>query len=439
MTEPSTTDALPTDAGFALVRRFRLDVRSGPAAGTHLASEAERVVIGSHEGADMVLADGSVSRYHCELDITSGRPLARDLTSRNGTLVDGVPIVAAYLREGSVLTLGRSEVVFTFGPDHVRLALSRRDRFGQLLGASRAMRRVFAQLERAAATDSTVLIEGETGTGKEAAAESLHAASSRAKAPFVVVDCAAVAGELLESELFGHERGSFHRRHLEPRRGVRGGPGGTIFLDEIGELAGDLQPKLLRALERREVKRIGCNRFTKVDVRVVAATNRDLRAEVNAKRFRGDLYFRLAVLGVRLPPLRDRLDDLPLLVSALLEALHPRAHERARLLDAAYIADLALRSWDGNVRELRNHLARSLAMGDEGVEHGEVGPSLEASITEPPDEPLKTARARFAHVFERRYVETMLARYEGNVSRAARAAGVDRMYFYRLLWKHGLR
>jgi transcriptional regulator with PAS, ATPase and Fis domain len=421
-----------------LIRRFRLVVMSGRDAGRNCLSEGERTVIGKHESADLVLHDGAVSRFHCEIAVSGGRVAVRDLGSRNGTLVNGVEIAQAWLRSGAILTLGQTEVKFDQGADHVVQPLSPRERFGGMVGRSSAMRAVFALLERAAASDATVLLEGETGTGKEAAAESIHLESTRSSGPFVVVDCGAVPPDLLESELFGHERGAFTDAVASRQGAFEAAQGGTIFLDEIGELGSDLQPKLLRALERREIKRVGGSHYSPVDVRVIAATNRNLRVEVNDRRFRSDLFYRLAVLTVRLPPLRDRPEDIDLLVENLLAGLDAATAPAAASLRARPFLDhLARHHWPGNVRELRNYVERCLAMRGQTplLEDGDepAPPTLD------PRQPIKTARERWVRELERRYVAELLRLHQDNVSAAARAAGVDRPYFYRLLWRHGFR
>jgi transcriptional regulator with PAS, ATPase and Fis domain len=251
-----------------------------------------------------------------------------------------------------------------------------------------------------------------------------------------VFDCAAVPATLIESELFGHEKGAFTGATAGREGAFEAAHGGTLFLDEIGELAGELQPKLLRVLERREVKRVGRTRYTTVDVRIVAATNRDLRVEVNAQRFRSDLYFRLAVLGVRLPPLRERASDLQTLVAHLLDQLDAPEQMRTALLSQSSLSELARHAWPGNVRELRNWLERAIAL-EERPPLGEPARPTEPTIDL--DRPLKNAREAWLRPLERRYVAGLLERERGNITSAARAAGVDRITFYRLLWKHGLR
>ncbi|HEY6561416.1 MAG TPA: sigma-54 dependent transcriptional regulator [Polyangiaceae bacterium] len=317
------------------------------------------------------------------------------------------------------------------------------DRFGQMVGGAAASRSFFSLLRRAAATQATVLLEGETGTGKEASAEAIHAESTRAAGPFIVVDCGAIPPQLLESELFGYERGAFTGA-VAPRQGAfEAASGGTIFLDEIGELSLDLQPKILRVLERRHVKRIGSNTYSPVDVRVIAATNRSLRTEVAEKRFRSDLYYRLAVLRVTLPPLRERVADMPLLVDHMLATLNASdVPQAAALRTPEFLTKLARYRWPGNIRQLRNYLERCLALGDIDSQPGADSIPPAENEKEPPialDQPLKVAREQWLNRFERRYLEGMLLRHSNNVSAAARAAGVDRIHFYRLLWKHGLR
>ena len=310
-----------------------------------------------------------------------------------------------------------------------------------MIGQSEAMKRVFETLGRAAKSDATVLLEGETGTGKEISAEALHRNSRRRDKPFLIVDCGAIPPQLLESELFGHERGSFTGA-VSSRQGVfEAAAGGSVFLDEIGELAIDLQPKLLRVLERREVRRIGTNQHVPVDVRLIAATNRGLRSEVAARKFRSDLYYRLAVVEVKLPPLRERAGDLPALVDYILKGLGPLDEEIAHaLLAPEFLVKLGEHDWPGNIRELRNFIERCVALGDVRAPTSNRVPAQaspeEAALSQ---RPLREAREEWTNTFERRYLEELLATHDNRVSAAARAAGVDRIYFYRLLWKHGLR
>ena len=312
-----------------------------------------------------------------------------------------------------------------------------------MVGRSGAMRQVFETLSRVAVSDATILLEGETGTGKEVSAEAIHLGSRRAEKPFLVVDCGAMPPQLLESELFGHERGSFTGA-VASRQGVfEAASGGTVFLDEIGELSIDLQPKLLRVLERREVRRIGTNQHVPVNVRVVAATNRSLRDEVAARKFRSDLYYRLAVVEVRLPPLRERLDDLPMLVDHIVKTLGPIEVEVAEILRSPeFLESVAHYAWPGNIRELRNYLERCVALRSvPALEGAQRSPAAQTPAESPIsiDRPLREAREHWVSTFERRYLEELLRAHDNRVSVAARAAGVDRIYFYRLLWKHGLR
>jgi transcriptional regulator with PAS, ATPase and Fis domain len=440
--DPAADDSRTTSAvkdrpaDHASVQRFWLRVLTGAQAGTTYHSEAEIVVIGTHDSADFVLEDETVSRFHCEIEVQGGRATVRDLGSRNGTLVDGVSVKEAWLHAGATLTLGTAELRFELRADPVKIALSERESFGLMVGRSPSMRRVFGLLERSASTDATVLLEGETGTGKEVAAESIHLVSGRRDGPFVIVDCSAIPPDLLESELFGHERGAFTGAVSTREGAFEAANGGTIFLDEIGELATELQPKLLRVLERRHVKRVGGRSYVDVNVRVVAATNRSLRVEVNEHRFRSDLYYRLAVVEVRLPSLRERADDLPGLVDRLLAQMGKQDDPQADALRSPeFIATLARHRWPGNVRELRNYLERCLALREQVP----LGPAADDGPMPDLDQPLKVARERWTRVLEQRYVEGVLSKNQGNVTAAARAAAVDRMYFHRMLRRYGLR
>jgi two-component system, NtrC family, response regulator GlrR len=319
-------------------------------------------------------------------------------------------------------------------------------KFGRMVGQSTPMHALFALLRRASACDATVLIDGETGTGKEVSALAVHENSARASGPFIVVDCGAIPAQLLESELFGYERGAFTGAVAARTGAFEAADGGTIFLDEIGELSLDLQPKILRALEGRKIKRVGSNNYFPIDVRVIAATNRNLREEVAQKRFRSDLYYRLAVLHIKLPPLRERKSDLPALVDDFLAQQGVRDAAAAPLRTPEFIEMLARYRWPGNVRQLRNYLERRVALGE-----AIAPPGSETSMPPPPDreehdklsvsldQPLKLAREEWNNVFEARYLDGLLSLHGNNVSAAARAAGVNRVHFYRLLRKHGLR
>jgi two-component system, NtrC family, response regulator GlrR len=421
---------------------FRLAVLGGPDAPRVHNAVGDTVVIGSDPSCQLVLTDPTVSRFHCELTVKDGRVRVRDLGSRNGTVVDKVAVEVGFLQDGATLRLGNSDVRFELTATQIELPVSTTDTFGLLVGRSAAMRRTFSLLEGAAKSDAAVLLLGETGTGKDAAACSLHQASARAKHPFVVVDCSAIPAELLESELFGHERGAFTGAHQAKAGLFESAQGGTLLLDEVGELPLGLQPKLLGVLERREIKRVGGTTPIPIDVRIVAATNRDLRTEVNERRFRADLFYRLAVVEIPLPPLRDRLEDLPLLTAHLLARFeqYPQAL-LASLAEPTFIEALAGHRWPGNVRELRNHLERCLVLRDTSVSLQGAAAKATPHDQALPDTslPLKEARADWTRTLERRYVETLLARHDGNVAAAARGAGVDRMYFYRLLWRYGLR
>ena len=437
-----------SDGAHAVLPPLELKVTTGVDGGTVHRATKQRIVIGVHPSADLVLRDGTVSRFHCEVAVDGDRIVIKDLGSRNGTLVDGVSVVHAHLKHGSRITIGCTELEFGLGQKPLKIEISKSARFGSLVGQSLAMREVFALLDRAAKSDATVLLSGETGTGKEIAAESLHLASARKGGPFIVVDCGAIPAELLESELFGHEKGAFTGAVSARQGAFEAAQGGTVFLDEIGELSLELQPKLLRVLEKKQLKRVGQSRYLPVDVRVIAATNRSLQSEVNARRFRADLYYRLAVLEIRLPALRERPEDLPLLVEHILSGFGASERPEAAVLRGETAAsELARHQWPGNVRELRNYVERCLALAERG--------SLPAPVTAPEPAPalgpagadasaeaggdLRSARQTWLREFEKRYLEELLAQHGGNVSAAARSAGIDRKYLYRLLWRNGLR
>jgi DNA-binding NtrC family response regulator len=319
--------------------------------------------------------------------------------------------------------------------------------FGSLVGRDPKLRKLFRLLGDVAASDATVLLEGETGTGKELLAEEIHRHSPRRDGPFVVFDCGAVPSELIESALFGHVRGAFTGAISDRRGAFAEADGGTIFLDEIGELSTEVQPVLLRALDKHAIRPVGGASYEKISVRVVAATNRNLRNETTAKRFREDLYYRVAVVRVSVPALRQRLEDIPLLVDHF---VHQFCGERPIRVSDQDLDLLKQHAWPGNVRELRNVIERACALShdnrlelDEAFEmqpgSGARDPTGEQITGVDIDLPFKLAKARVIDAFERAYIQGVLARHKGNLSAAARSAEVDRKHFRELLRKHGLR
>jgi len=383
------------------------------------------VTVGSAAGNDLVLADGTVSRKHLELSTRGGALLVKDLESRNGTRYLGSKIREAFVPVGAVLVLGEVELRIEADDAGARAEL------GPLVSVSPPMMEALRALARVAKTDTTVLLEAETGSGKEVTARAIHEASARADKPFETVDCSSLAKELAASELFGHVKGAFTGADRTRPGAFERAEGGTLFLDEIGELPLEQQPLLLRALESRQVRRVGDEKFRAVDVRVVAATNRDLDAEVKEGRFRADLLHRLAVVRIRIPPLRERLDDLPLLVRRILEGLGGRAHGFG--LSAPMLERLRAHAWPGNVRELKNLIERGVALGEVSLPEGKALPAEGAKSRD-----YHQAREDALAAFEREFVEHVLRSCDGNVSKAARESGIDRVYLHKLIKKHGL-
>ncbi len=418
---------------------LKVVVVAGPEEGLELALDRE-VVVGSDPSCQLQLSDRAVSRRHAKLVAEGGRVIVQDLGSRNGTFLASVKIKEAELPAGAVLTLGQSAV--TVQPRwHVReLPPSTKRSFGEVLGESLAMREIFAILERVAPTDVSVLVEGESGTGKELVARSIHAASQRAAKPYVVFDCSAVPADLVESELFGHKRGAFSGAVSDRAGAFVQADGGTLCLDELGELPVDLQPKLLRVLESGEVKAVGADTTRKVDVRVVASTNRDLHAEMRRGRFRQDLLYRLDVVKIRLPPLRQRPEDVPALVAKLLDGKLANGDT----IGGENLKKLVSYGWPGNVRELRNTLARAVALAGKQPRFADLvfnlGPASSAPATigmEYPGVsspvPYKEAKDQLLLGFHRAYVAAVLERHKGSVREAAAAAGLSRKHLYELI------
>jgi len=422
---------------------MRVVVVAGPSRGRRLALRQGEYRIGKGPDCDLVLEDNAVSRAHLELSLDGDAVVVRDLGSRNGSFYRGARFDSIRVGPGAVLVVGRSELrIEETTPAHSALVST--DRFGDLVGAAPAMQRLYELLQRVSPTDASVLIQGETGTGKELVARALHQGSSRRRGPFVVCDLGGVVSSLIESELFGHVRGAFTGADIERAGAFEAAQGGTVFLDEVGELDLAAQPRLLRALENREVKRVGASGWTPVDVRVVAATNRDLAADVSAGSFREDLYHRLAVVVIDLPPLRARREDIPLLVDHFLGEAAAAGGRRPPEIPEETMEALIAYDWPGNVRELRNVLERALAISAHApsVDSTILGLSQSAPPASPPAAdasiPFHEAKERLVDAWEREYVQALLDRCAGNVSAAARQGGLNRAYLHRLLKKHGL-
>ena len=430
---------------------FSLEVIDGPDRGARATSSEGRLTVGSAEGVHLRLSDRTVSRFHAELEAGPEGIVLRDLGSTNGTALGPALVREVVLRAGVEIRFGQSRARLVLAAERQEIATSEQSSFGGLIGACPEMRRVYQVLARVAPTTAPVLITGESGTGKELAARAVHQASGRCAGPFEIVDCGSLPPTLVESELFGHERGAFTHAAQQRQGAFERADGGTLFLDELGELPLELQPKLLRAVGEGQIRRLGAHRSLEVDVRVVAATNRDLRREVNAGRFRPDLYYRLAVIQIHLPPLRERAGDLPLLVRALLERVAAERGIDAHLEpDPALIDSLSSHRWPGNVRELRNYLEQLVIL--------RVPPKLPSAASEPPGPPVtaaegsaplesfadlerlpwRTAKNALVERFEHRYLTRLLDETRGNVAEAARRAGVDRGTLFRAIRRQGI-
>jgi two-component system nitrogen regulation response regulator GlnG len=444
------TQLLTDGTSGALVERsYRLRIVAGPDQGKEHMLDEGTTMVGTHADNDLVLTDATVSRYHLEIRVRRDGIEIRDLDTTNGTKHGGARVGQVVLTGPARLRLGKHTEMDVEPVDtSIDLGEWASDRFGDVLGTTAPMKRLFALLAKAAPTEATILLQGETGTGKEAIAEAVHRHSRRNKGPFVVVDCGSIPHELIASELFGHAKGSFTGAGADKQGLIEAADHGTLFLDEIGELALDLQPQLLRVLDRRQVRRVGETQSVDVDIRVIAATHRDLRAMVKAGQFREDLYYRLAVVATHVPPLRERKADIPALATWFAEKMGRGSFAQS----PALIEQLAKHDWPGNVRELRNVVERALSLGDAALadlgDHGRI-PSSPAFSDESSGEkrqsnpdvldlPFKEAKAQLVEAFERDYLTALLERHHGNISRAASEAGIDRNYIHRLVKKYGL-
>jgi DNA-binding NtrC family response regulator len=415
---------------------LRVEVVEGPDAGKAYDAAQDSITVGTAEGNDLVVTDPTVSRYHVELEAIDDGVRVTDHGSTNGTRIGAVRVERGVAALGSLVEVGRTKLRVTDGRRGV-VDLHDADALGELRGRTNVMRRLMAKVKRVATSNVPVLLVGETGTGKELIARAIHDQSDRRERPFITVDCGALSPSLFASQLFGHERGAFTGAHERRAGAFEEAHGGTVFLDELGELPAELQSHLLGVLERQRFRRVGGSQELAVDVRVVAATNRDLREEVNQGRFRLDLYYRVAAVRIDIPPLRDRPDDIPLLVAHFLrEAGH--GGPVASVLDAAKLAELKQHRWPGNVRELRNYVEAVVATG-EGTLLDAPGEPQRPQSDDVTDLPYKEARRRVVQAFERAYLSRLVERADGNVSKAARMGKMDRSHLSELLRRHGLR
>jgi transcriptional regulator with GAF, ATPase, and Fis domain len=456
-----TTTFFAAEHTHKQLRRVMLRVTDGPDRGAQITVARSRITLGRSAVNDLVLTDTSVSGTHAEFIIGEGGVQLHDLDSTNGTFVQNVRVRQAWIDPGMIVKLGKTEVEL-LSADEVQVPISGQDHFGAMYGASPGMREVFATLERVAPTEMSVLIGGETGTGKELVARALHDESHRERGPFVVLDCGSLPRELAEAAILGHKKGAFTGAVSDRPGCFEEAHGGTLFLDEIGELPLDLQPKLLRVLDRREVQRIGESQVRKVDVRVVAATHRDLRMMVGQGQFREDLYFRLSVMSVELPPLRERGHDVLMLAERFLEDFvrsHPLGITRPTLSDSAK-EGLLHEPFPGNVRQLKNiiqraaHLCRhsviepsDLHLGRREHPRGINSASTSGDEQAAPsggmdpalyDQPFKDAKQVMVDNFERAYFGRLLGKTDNNLSRAAAEAGITRYYLRELLKRLGM-
>jgi DNA-binding NtrC family response regulator len=415
------------------VRRLRVRIAEGPDRERVLEHYGDRVGVGTSPANELTLTDPTVSHYHLELRCEDG-VLVKDLGSRNGTFVGDVRVNEAVVPIGTRIRVGRTVLVLLDAtitqPD---TPLPPPDVPG-VVAASPTMQEIGRTVERLAPSNVSVLIQGETGTGKELVARAIHDLSPRAKRPFIVVDPGALPATLIASQLFGHERGAFTGAEKRQEGAFELAHGGSIFLDEIGELPLAVQPALLGVLERRSFRRLGGKEDIQVDVRVISATNRDLRAEANQGTFRADLYFRLAVARIEIPPLRERPEDIDPLVAHFAAEI---TGAPGFLFSEATMSALRGHRWSGNVRELRNVVESALAMGSINL-NGLAQPAPPATNAAAIPQ-YRAARAEALAAFERSYLRRLIETTGGNASAAARTANMDRPYLLSLLRRHGLR
>lgn len=456
----------PLSEGFP-VQKLTLAVTNGPDKGITKTFEKPVIRLGADPLCDIVLTDPTVSRMHAEVRRRGENIELVDLDSTNGTFIDGISVGRVDLKPNAIFQVGRTQFRLTSRTEQVSVEVTDRTRYGNIVGASPALREIFSILDRVAPSDLSVVIEGETGTGKELIAQALHEQSNRDDKPFVVFDCSAFPATLLESELFGHEKGAFSGAMNRHRGVFERADGGTIFFDELGEMDIEFQAKFLRVLETGDVRRVGGEKVFNVDVRVVCATNRNLEELVEEKKFRRDLFYRLAKVRFNLPALRDRAEDVPVLAEHFLDMMAGENAAKPLITEDA-IRTLQAYHWPGNIRQLKNVIEKAVALCTEGTITAEylahelglqdISPASRSVVPLPTSSsdsrhvvvmtplvkedddlvPFREAKENIVDSFEHQYLERLLEKNDGNISAAAREAEVDRRHLYRLLKKHDL-
>jgi two-component system, NtrC family, response regulator GlrR len=450
-----------------LIANVRQRYRSRPqlswsdANGSHTVLLEHDGIAGSSPESAVIIAHRTVSRVHAELMIREDGLWVRDLQSRNGTSIGGVRVDGGLVSSDHTLRLGAVDIQVSYSPERrVPIEAWPTGSFGLLRGNSVSMRELYALLNLLSKSEAHAFIRGETGTGKELVARAIHDASSRRDKPFVVIDCGAFSDTLLDSELFGHAKGAFTGANSTHIGAFEAAEGGTIFLDEIGEVPISVQPKLLRVLETKRVRRVGEVGYRDINVRVISATHRDLQAMVVRGAFREDLYFRLSVLPAVVPPLRDRREDIPELLAYF------ATQEPAFAFDEPTIRELASWLWPGNVRELRNFVDRARALGIESALRSSnvtydasrastnLPPALECVVSAEAThadvaleerlsmlfrKPFRDFRDAWCEEGERRYLQSLFAVHNNDAVAVAKAAGIDKSYIYKIMRRLGLQ
>ncbi len=443
------------------LRKAKLVVVDGAQKGKEFVVAKSKTYVGRSTVNDITIQDTSISSTHFELRAEEDGFLLRDLGSTNGTLLGGCRVREIYLAPDVTFRAGNTTFRVLPSEEVVEIPLSQEEHFQGVIGRSVPMREVFAMLAKVAPSELTCLIEGDTGTGKERIARAIHDASRRAKKPYVVLDCSSIPKDLMESYVFGHEKGAFTGAVSQNKGAFEQANGGTLFMDEIGELDITLQPKLLRVLENREFKRVGGTQTIRTDVRVIAATNRDLRTMVNDGLFREDLYFRLGVINLMLPSLAERREDIPLLVEAFLADTASRRPDLPTMRMTADAMDMLMSyAWPGNVRELRNVIERAANLANPpailrsdlhlsgSISMGVSPPARSVAVSDDPNTSLisvdldldyKAGKQVVLEQYERDYLTKLIGEFEGNISQASKHAGLTRFHLRELLKKHDLK